>query len=87
MWFRTGNLAGEGQHACQVLSANGVVPPLGRLLLRGSSEHAAGAAQAAACAAWALANILLSCPSEVCSLDGLSRYKCVVCTHPLKVSY
>ena len=49
-----------------MLGANGVVLPLGRLLLRGCKEHAVGGTQAAACAAWALANILYSCPSEVC---------------------
>ena len=49
-----------------MLGANGAVLPLGRLLLRGSKEHAAGATQAAVCAAWALANILFSCPSEAC---------------------
>ncbi|CAK0785599.1 hypothetical protein CVIRNUC_008809 [Coccomyxa viridis] len=69
-----GNLAGEGQDACQVLGANGVVLPLGRLLLRGCKEHAVGGTQAAACAAWALANILFSCPSEVGHLLYLSGF-------------
>lgn len=53
--------------ACQVLIANGATLPLGRLLLRGAKGHSSGASQAAVCAAWALSNILFSCPAEVCS--------------------
>lgn len=54
--------------ACQVLIANGATLPLGRLLLRGTKGHSSSASQAAVCAAWALSNILFSCPAEVCSI-------------------
>ena len=54
--------------ACQVLIANGATLPLGRLLLRGAKGHSTGASQAAVCAAWALSNILFSCPAEVCPI-------------------
>ena len=65
--FCAGNIAGEGTEACEALIANGATLPLGRLLLRGAKEHSAYAAHAAICAAWALSNLLFSCPTEVIS--------------------
>lgn len=62
-----GNLAGEGRGACEVLIANGATLPLGRLLLRAAKDRGAYAAHAAICAAWALSNLLISCPPEVLS--------------------
>ena len=62
-----GNLAGEGKEACEVLIANGATLPLGRLLLRTAKDRSTCAAHAAICAAWALSNLLFSCPCEVFS--------------------
>ena len=50
-----------------MLIANGATLPLGRLLLRAAKDHSACAAHAAVCAAWALSNLLFSCPPEVAS--------------------
>ena len=48
-----------------MLIANSATLPLGRLLLRAAKDHSAYAAHAAICAAWALSNLLFSCPPEV----------------------
>lgn len=50
-----------------MLIANGASLPLGRLLLRAAKDRSAYAKHAAICAAWALSNLLFSCPAEVLS--------------------
>ena len=63
--FCAGNTAGEGREVCEVLIANGATLPMGRLLLRAAKDQSSYTAHAAICAAWALSNLLFSCPAEV----------------------
>ena len=63
--FCTGNTAGEGREVCEVLIANGATLPMGHLLLRAAKDQSSYTSHAAICAAWALSNLLFSCPAEV----------------------
>lgn len=51
--------------------------------MRAAKEHSAYAAHAAICAAWALSNLLFSCPPEVALV---SCYVLSACLQPCQIS-